>query len=169
MKDKSDLINQKLKAIEDSKLKIREVNDSNSLKDKKLTEKEKEVQSLKKVVSEKEKIIDNTIYKLKNTKVSSKVTCEDCKEDLEGYGDIKTHILKNCNEEYPEEIIECDNCDFTTLQEFILKLHQKDCQPIKFKCDKCKSKFKTPSQLKTHTQKNHPTSFFLCFEVSITV
>ena len=37
MKDKSDLINQKLKANEDSKLKIREVNDSNSFKDKKLT------------------------------------------------------------------------------------------------------------------------------------
>ena len=95
------------------------------------------------------------IYKLYPTKNSKKISCEDCKEDLDSYSDIKKHILINCNEGFPEEIIECDNCDFTTLQEFILKIHKKDCQPLKFKCDKCKSQFKTPSLLKKHIQSIH--------------
>ena len=76
---------------------------------------------------------------------------------LENCGEIENDIPNNDveDDDFPEEIIECDSCDFTTLQEFILKLHKKNCQQLKHKCDKCKSRFTTVGLLKRHTKTSH--------------
>ena len=93
------------------------------MNDRKVIEKEKEIETLRNIVILKE-----------NQLTDNKVKCEDCNIELNGYDKIKNHVLETCNkienymsdedledEHFSEVIIECDNCDFTNLQDFILK------------------------------------------------
>ena len=73
------------------------------------------------------KEIETNFIEIKKKKSEIRVKCDVCEEELISYPNIKLHILKECNDvssDEDEDILKCENCEYTTLSENCLKLHK---------------------------------------------
>ena len=110
---------------------------------------------------------DEVIQNL-NKNLKTKMSCDDCQEEMDDFSQIKVHILENCpelnkyisdgeesNESLLEEKFECDSCSYTSAFEECLNLHKADCQELKYACEQCNLRFKTAGLVKRHMKNNH--------------
>ena len=73
------------------------------------------------------KDIEINFHELKKSKSENRVKCDVCQEELVSYSNIKHHIINECNDmssDEDDDILKCENCEYTTLSENCLKLHK---------------------------------------------
>ena len=134
--------------------KVKTLTDEKTATSKKL----KEAENLKKMMTEKNKIISNLKAEKQTKDGMLAITKEKSVE-------VQTEVEEEIDEEVllDREIKKCKKCTFTANNMQLLGLHMENDHAYSFQCAECDEKFPFKNQLKLHRREIHEEGTFSCF------